>query len=62
MFHRHSWEEVGRSFSPSPGVGKISNVHNSDILERFIYGFTNIEMQCSSCGDKKVVTAVGDVR
>jgi hypothetical protein len=70
LMHTHRWEEIGRTYN----IGGLERARNAgatsvnsgkfmsqDAYDRWTYGFTNIELRCSECGDLKVVTAPGDV-
>lgn len=62
MFHKHKWKEVKRVFTqPDSAVESIRGV-GTITMERTIYGFTNIELQCERCHDIKFVQVLGDQR
>lgn len=70
MGHRHDWQEVGRTYNAgglerAKGIGatsiKSGSFKSQDAYDRWMYGFTNIELRCSECGDVKVTAAAGRV-
>jgi hypothetical protein len=54
------WVEVGRTYTRPPETVKLGH-GSQELIERITFGVTNIELRCSTCGDRKVVTVTGKV-
>lgn len=59
LWHRHTWEEVGRTWT-----GKTEHVLrglecSEHMAERMMFGLTVIDLRCSGCGDRKSVEMLG---
>lgn len=57
---RHRWVEVGRTFTP-PADRPVRAWGSDDVVDRTLYGFTNIEQRCTECGKVRVEQALGKV-
>ena len=57
MFHQHYWEEVKRTYSSPVLVSNFKG--SSETAEKIAFGFTNVELRCSKCGDIKFSQAIG---
>lgn len=66
--HVHNWFEIQRVFTPP--TNSLKNFTSSgrsaalamEMVQKDLYGFTSVEMQCKGCGDIQFVQEHGDQR
>jgi hypothetical protein len=49
--HTHSWIEIRRTYTPLPDRKFTVKFASEDLLQRFFFGLTVVELKCSGCGD-----------
>ncbi len=64
MFCFHRWKEIKREYNP-PLWDKFKTTSGGNYIPEAILnavvGYTNIEMECEKCKDKKIVHTQGNV-
>lgn len=59
LFHRHHWEERGRTFSPPYTAHFEMERVTIDLMEHALHGFTTIELRCTGCGTVRATVLLG---
>jgi hypothetical protein len=55
--HLHKWNEVSRTFNYNKGGTTAKG--SQDTVQKFLHGFTVIELKCETCGDLKHIEVLG---
>lgn len=59
--HECSWIEVGRNYNAGGPPGAKMTGGNTESRDRFMYGFTVIELQCLGCKSLDHHTVIGKI-
>ena len=57
---KHRWIEVKRVYVEPAFADKMKNL-DEDLIRDLVFGFTNIEQQCSECGLKQFTKQHGHI-
>ena len=64
MFHVHTWKEVKREFTPPTHNSRsltIEQASSTNDCDKFLFGFTTIELKCSYCNELEHRTVIGRI-
>lgn len=61
MFHQHQWEDVSVDYTAPRGRVKAVERATEDLIDRLMFGVTNVTQRCVECRKLDTYTVTGKV-